>query len=306
MVFSRLFFVFFAGLLVLTGIVGASPLPKAMIMPWFCLQRCGSNVSQIEQHVTTLMALNANRSLRTGVIAFERYNLGPNSTLVFNSDLYDLNSVLRKNFSQVVSQRIAMISSFPYPPQFLSWMRQLFANSTGFIDNLKQELVAHEIDGVNVDFEPTTDATEQDAVEYAAFLQTLKNSLGQVGKVVTVAAATWSTIWNLTLIAESLAPTAASKNIPGYLTSMNTYTYSNQVFEKMLLADMDVFAPTKQVGRLVVGLETWPTKFTEDELAVHFALLSNFSICSIALWDAPIPPLMIPHLSQLSKRCGLV
>ncbi len=214
-------------LVMLETAVVAQPLPKAVIMPWFCLQRCGATVSQIEAHVADLAALNANDTLRTEAVAFERYNLGPNATLVFNSELYDINALLRLNYSTVVKRRIAMISSYPYPPQFLTWMRQLFSNSSGFITQLIKELVAHQIDGVNVDFEPTSNATALDAFRYAEFLQRLKEQLGQAGKVVTVAAATWSNVWNLTLIAEALAPTAESNHIPGYLTSMNTYTYDN-------------------------------------------------------------------------------
>jgi hypothetical protein len=298
-------------LLLLTVLAGSTvmtqPLPKSLIMPWFCLQRCGANVSQIEAHVAGLAALNENGTLRTEAVAFERYNLGPNSTLVFNSDLYDLNSLLRANYSHVVKRRIAMISSFPYPPQFLTWMRQLFSNSSGFIAQLTKELVAHQIDGVNVDFEPTANATELDAVRYAQFLQRLKEKLGQAGKIVTVAAATWSNVWNLTLIAESLAATAASNHIPGYLTSMNTYTYNNTVFQRMLDLNLDIFNTVQShVGKLVVGLETWPDKFTDDELAFHFELLANRSVCSIALWDAPIPLQMVAHLTNFSRRCGLV
>jgi hypothetical protein len=285
----------------------SQPLPESVIMPWFCLQRCGSNVSQIEAQVANLAELNEQKVLRTEVIAFERYNLGPNCTLLFNPDLYDLNALLRDNYSHVVKRRIAMISSYPYPPQFLTWMRQLFTNPAGFISALTRELVTHQIDGVNVDFEPTANATEADAVNYAEFLQLLKERLGKAGKVVTVAAATWSRVWNLTLIAGALAPTPASNKIPGYLTSMNTYTYEDSVFQTMLDLNLGIFrGASGAVGQLVVGLENWPNKFTEKELTFHFDLMANRSVCSIALWDAPIPPMMVPFLTKFSERCGMI
>ena len=72
----------------------------------------------------------------------------------------------------------------------------------------------------------------------------------------------------------------------------------------MLELNLGIFKGPR--GKLMVGLETWPGKFTQDELAFHFELLANNTVCSIALWDAPIPQLMLPFLTNFSRRCGLI
>jgi hypothetical protein len=242
-------------------------------------------------------------------IAFERYNLGPNSTLLFNPDLFDINDYVRKNatLAALFPRRIAMISSFPYPAQFLDWMRQLFSNPAPFLDAVMSQLEKHDLLGLNIDFEPTSNnATSDDAAHYATFLNTVRARLAQQGKVLTVAGATWSPIWNLTLIAKALAGTNTSGNAStkiGYFTSMNTYTYENSVFQTELQTNVAEFQSFGSRRSLVVGLETWPGKFTDAELTFHFDLLSKYNVCRLAIWDMPIPAAMVPYLVNASKRC---
>lgn len=279
-----------------------------MIMPWFCLQRCGANVTQVVEHIHQAAELSSHDVPALNTIAFERYNLGPNSTLVFNLNLFDINSYILKNatLTALFPRRIAMVSSFPYPPQFLDWMRELFRNPEPFFDAIMTELIRHDLLGLNIDFEPTSNnATAEDAAQYAHFLNALRARLETRGKVLTVAAATWSSIWNLTLIAEALAgrnDTSGNQTL-GYLTSMNTYTFEDDVFQRELAGNVEVFGAHGSMKSLVVGLETWPSNFTEPELKSHFALLTQYNICRIAIWDMPLTPAMMPHLANFSKRC---
>lgn len=282
----------------------ASNLPRAFVMPWFCLQRCGFNESQIREHVDQLVVLSRGFGIPLSVVAFERYNLGPNSTLVSDAGLFNLNTLLLTNatLAASVNHRIAMISSFPYPAQLITWMRELFANPGPFIEELVTDLVQNNISGVNVDLEPTDpNITNIDAQNYASFIELLRIRLSVHGKVVTVAGATWSPIWNLTEIAASLVGNSTSE--PGYFTSMNTYTYHDESFDHQLNKTLQIFTDQKARGNLIVGLETWPSKFTEKELSRHFQLLRDHDICQLAIWDMPIPVAFIPHLVNVSHRC---
>jgi len=287
--------------------VEAVPLPDGFIMPWFCLQRCNFTVSEIKTHAETVMNMTENGTVVTTAVAFERFNLGPNATLIDNSDLFDLNRFLQTHaHGRLIRHRIAMISSYPYPPQFLTWMRQLFAQPDSFITTLVDQLVRHNIDGVNIDFEPTVQALPQDAIAYSVFLTKLQNALAEHGKIVTVAVARWSTLWNFTLLAQHLAPSSASRNIPGYVFTMNTYTYRDSVFKEELMYSLGAFDAVRPSGVLAIGLETWPTSFTAAELKYHFDQLASNSVCRIGIWDMPFTTAMIPYLMQFTHRCKLV
>lgn len=285
-------------------------LPPSMIMPWFCTQRCGFNVSQIVQHVDQAATLATHDVSALNTIAFERYNLGPNSTLLLNPDLFDINKYILSNatFAATFPRRIAMVSSYPYPPQFLDWMRQLFDNPEPFLSAVVGDIVKHNIAGLNIDFEPTSgNATNEDATRYAAFLNILRERLENRGKVLTVAGATWTPIWNLTLIAQALSGSESSSsanNTIGYFTSMNTYTYDNSSFQRELDVNMQEFGTYGSLKSLVVGLETWPSQFTVAELEFHFQLLAQNNVCRIAIWDMPLTSTMIPFLANFSKRCS--
>ena len=57
------------------------------------------------------------------------YNLGPNGTLILNN----LTSVYQY-ISSLGLETYPMLSSYPHPPQFLDWMRYVFADPDPFID----------------------------------------------------------------------------------------------------------------------------------------------------------------------------
>lgn len=88
-----------------------------------CLERCGGNATSI---AADLAAISAHRS-SLAAVSFELFNLGPNGTLVVNN-LTSVHAAL----TAMGLETHAMISSFPYPPQFLDWMRYVRGHDHAF------------------------------------------------------------------------------------------------------------------------------------------------------------------------------
>ena|SRR3990167_6079738 len=118
-----------------------------------------------------------------------------------------------------------MVSSYPYPPEFIIWMREVFNDPQPFIEQCISEAQKNQLTGFNIDWEPAVGATAQDALDYANFLNTLANALHKQNIKVSVDVATWSPIWNLTAI--------AATNVD-YILDMGTYTNSDSSFENQL------------------------------------------------------------------------
>ena len=316
-------------------------LPSGVIMPWFCLQRCdNTTIDQIKDHVNQIIKINQDfkagkSSFKVEAVAFERYNLGEGGTVVKNpeSELFDLNKYLMElerdhHIDTGIKYRVAMVSSFPYPPQILNWTRALMQDQKPFIEALRKDLIENDIHGINLDLEPTNDATTTDGVNYAALLRKLKLDLAGItslhqpqGKFLTVAAATWGKLWNMPLMAEALRPefisgsTGGGRVAEGYLTSMNTYTITETTFLEQVTKNMQAFkyppydptSPTKgnTTGSLVTGLGAYgPSMFPSTAQVVqHFDVLEANNLCQIALWKAPIPANMMPSLETFGSRC---
>ena len=184
---------FFPLLLILRLCDGA--LPSPLVMPWLCLERCDDASIPDE-----LAQFTAHRALNWA--SFEDYNLGPKSTLVKNN-LTQVAAPLRA--AGVAT--LAMVSSYPYPTNFVATMREVFATPQPFIDAVLARADAEGLSGVNIDWEPPSGAvpkaTRADALAYANFLDTLAGALHAHSPplLVSVDVATWSEIWNLTAIA---------------------------------------------------------------------------------------------------------
>lgn len=294
---------------------GSPLLPSAFIMPWFCLGRCDNGtVADIESQVSQIEQINKDFASGVGhykieVVAFEKWNLGVDGTLdIHPSDnLFDLNLYLKTVKPNIgIKQRIAMVSSYPYPPQILNWTRALIANPQPFTDALIQQLLSEDIDGVNIDLEPTAEATEADALAYAGFLSGLNKALAEAPgrpRILSVAGANWSTFWNIPAIASALAANSATST--GYFTSMNTYTASQESFETQLAFNMASFGvntpKANQFGTLVVGLEDDNSNPTSAQ--GHFQVLQKENLCQIAVWRMPLVPFYLPLLDAFGKRC---
>jgi hypothetical protein len=250
-------------------------------MVWMCLERCNETSTDIALSLSQL-----NGPLRSSVtsVSFELYNLGPNGQLITNSGLSNVGPSLRKSGFRTYP----MISSYPYPPQFLSWMQQLWQTPSvgqSFISQLKAEAAAHGWTGFQVDWEPTATATPQDAESYAEFLSTMADSLHPVLVMPTVA--TWNAIWNLTAIGRS--------RVHKVLT-MSTYASKLSTFEEKLDYTLQ-FVPKELLG---VGVENWPDLDTGIEQ--RFQLTASHGVSYLGVWKMPLNS---EWLAAAEKYCAV-
>jgi len=214
-------------------------------------------------------------------VSFELFNLGPKSTLVVN------------NFTQVIKpltadglETYAMISSFPYPPDFIDWMRQLFANPQPFFDAAIAQALHYGFTGYNVDFEPTVNGTAADAQDYVKFLNEFAKQLHAHKIVLTVCIASWNPIWNWPL----LGTTEVDK-----LMVMSTYATTWSIWENAFnnaVADI----PLNKLG---IGLEC-DTKvpLTEKDLDERITKLLAAKVQEIDIWQSPIPEHWWPWIEK--------
>mmetsp|Transcript_800 Transcript_800/g.2504 ORF Transcript_800/g.2504 Transcript_800/m.2504 type:complete len:298 (-) Transcript_800:35-928(-) len=258
------------------------------VMPWMCLERCGSSPAQIQSH---LAQLKEHRSSLTAV-SFEKYNLGPNSTLVSNN----LTNVLPQ-LQLLQLETYPMISSYPYPPQFLDWMRELFANPQPFFQSTLEEGLRNSYTGYNVDFEPQGDPapTKEDATAYANFLSEFAVELHVHGMKLTVDVASWSNLWNFTLLGESGADR---------VITMSTYTGSQPSWESALQQGVEQIG----VAHLGVGLQTINTvnnqNYTDAELQTRFQAIEQDDVQEIDIWTMPIPDNWWPFIDAFAAQGG--
>lgn len=125
--------------MVLLFILIVAAVNASSVMPWFCLERCQDTNADIENGLEQVAQLKEKGCLAS--VAFELYNLGPNGTLVTNKL-----TPIGPRLVALGVEAIPMISSFPYPPQFLEWMRQLWTSQQmgdAFLAQLKSEAEAN-------------------------------------------------------------------------------------------------------------------------------------------------------------------
>lgn len=278
-------------------VAGASPTTTEaaapyVLFPWLCLERCGDNATAIAGQVAQLAA----HSPLFTAAAFELFNLGPNSTLVVNN----LTRVSTGIAAAGIPARWAMLSSFPYPPQFLTYMRQVFAQPAPFIAACVAALKADpSITGFNVDWEPVDGAgaptpTPADALAYTGFLDAFARALHAAGPYqLSVAVASWSPIWNLTAI--------GGTDVDAVVT-MGTYAGNLTTWTRQLGLLLSAVPPAKAV----VGLETTNDDgggrpFTTDELKERFDALAAAGVRAVGVWRSPIPDNWWPFLHGLRR-----
>jgi len=153
------------------------------VMPWMCLERCGSSSIDIYHHLQQI----ADHLDVINSVSFEKYNLGANSKLIVNN-LTDVLPALQN----LGVATFPMISSYPYPKEFIEWCRQVFDNPTPFIQTCIEEAQKYGYSGYNVDFEPTIGIQDGDGKRYAQFLDKFAKALHSVGRILTIDIATWT------------------------------------------------------------------------------------------------------------------
>jgi hypothetical protein len=119
----------------------ANTASQRVVFPWLCLERCGDNSSDIAEQVRQLQV---NSSVFTGA-SFELFNLGPNATLVVNN-LTRVGPAIRA----AGLEAWAMVSSYPYPPEFLFYMREVFSSPDQFLADLVAAAAAYDLTGIDV------------------------------------------------------------------------------------------------------------------------------------------------------------
>lgn len=254
------------------------------IQPWMCLQRCGFNTTDISSHLQEIQNYSEQNLINS--VSFEKYNLGPNATLIDDTDLENVTPILQ-NINGI--ELWPMISSYPYPPEFLTWMRQLFDNQTmaqSFIDQCKQQAIMYGYTGFNIDWEPQTgpQPTEQDAISYANFLNKMSMEMHSINKKLSVDVGSWNLLWNLTLLSQT--------NLD-FIITMNTYTNHYKTWLNALNDDINGIGANWN-NKLVVGLSTTNLSskddhpFTLNQLQMRFDVLNEKGINKIGIWDMPL------------------
>lgn len=249
------------------------------VMVWMCLEFCDESQEVIDHN---LNEISANRESLSAV-SFEKYTLGPNSTLVDN------------NLTEVSTQILAagleawpLLSSFPHPPEFIDWMRTVFKYPAPFIQSCVSEAKKYNYTGYNLDWEPTDDVTAEDGNDYAAFISTFSDALHAENLKLTVDIATWSPIWNYTAIA------ATSTNMG---ISMGTYTSTDSSFTSQLNTLVAAFGPSRSgVGLETVNAST-SARMPLDEVAWRFQQIKASGAVEVDLWRMPVPPLWWPLIA---------
>lgn len=257
-------------------IVGCAwSLPAApTVMVWMCLERCfNTTASQVQEHIATLKA----HADVVDAVSFEQFNLGPNSTLLDNPTLSSVALPLKAaGFST-----FAMVSSFPYPPDFIFWLRELFANPGPFVAQCVAASAKFNLTGLNLDFEPASGVTPQDALDYAAFLTNFTAAMHAHDVLVTADIAGWSPLWNLTAL--DAAPVDRYFYMGTYARNMTTF-----------LAQLDKATGAISADKLAVGLQNYvgnniTDMLSEQDATARFAaILNHSSVRSVGVWAMPL------------------
>lgn len=255
---------------------------KKDVMVWLCLDICGQggenatkNLFELSNHLDVVSA-----------ISFEKYTLGPDATLV----TFDITEVA-EDVTAMGVESWPMLSSWPHPEEFMQWMREAFAQPDVFTAQCVAEAKKYNYTGYNLDWEPTDEVSEQDGIDYAAFVETFAQGLHANGLKLSVDVAGWSPIWNYDALAQSSADS---------FISMGTYTSSDTSFTKELDKLVTAFGPRAGVGLETVNAST-ELHLPIDEVVWRFDLIKQNDVQEVALWKSPVPPLWWPILEDYVK-----
>lgn len=265
--------------------VGASGL---VAMPWLCLERCFNTTSS--EIATQIATLKANQDVIDSV-AFEQFNLGPNSSLVSNANL----SPVAPALAALGFRTFAMVSSFPYPMEFISWLRQLFADPAPFVAQCLAAARQFNLTGFNLDFEPETGATAQDALDYALFLRNFSAAMRGQNVSVTADIAGWNALWNLTALNDT-----AGDAVDRFFY-MGTYANNFTTFQ----AQLAHVTAAIRADKLGVGLMNYRGNnisdvLSDSEVTERFdALLAlPHPVAAVGVWAMPLSDVWYAQLRR--------
>jgi len=244
---------------------------KKAVMPWMCLERCdNATYDDIQKQLKVI----ANHAEVFTMVSFEMFNLGPNSQLILNNLTLVVDALKALNLKTE-----AMISSYPYPKEFIVWMRQLFANPDPFFADCITQAMKYGYTGYHVDFEPHENILPTDAIAYADFLNKFANVLHSHGLEVSVAIDKFSAVWNWT----ALAATNVDK-----LMVMSTYAGNPNTW----LENFNQAIAQIPMNKLGIGLQTVNPNtnipLSDQELQYRFTNIMARGILEVDIWDIPL------------------
>lgn len=249
-------------------------------MSWWCLERCGGTPETIQRTYEQI----ANHTDTLTAVSFERYNLGPDGSLVLNN-LTNVGPWLQ----ELGVETWPMVSSYPYPPEFILYMREVFSNPEPFIDQLVAEGKENGYTGWNIDWEPSVGGSSADAKPYADFLTLAANTLHQHDLKLSVDFATWSPIWNVTLLGETTVD---------YLLDMSTYTNSDESFLDGVQTAVDAI-PLDMLGIGVMVTNAATGAFMPpNEIEWRLETIAAYDVPQVAIWMEPLLPFWFPMLED--------
>lgn len=260
--------------------------PAKRSMGWLCLEFCGEDSATTQSY---LDEWSRHQDIMSA-LSFERYQLGPNATLV-RANVTEIVGTLHE---MGVKETWPMLSSYPHPPEFIEWMRDAFANVESFTEQCVTEAKKYNYTGYNLDWEPTEGVLDSDAADYAAFIDAFATGLHQHGLKLQVDVAQWGSpfVWDYDLIAETAAD---------YMITMGTYTSSDASFSDQL----NLAVSGLPLNKLGVGLEMVNAStgghIPIDEVAWRFNQIEAAGVKEIDIWKFPVPAGWWPLLDEFMR-----
>ncbi|GIQ83925.1 hypothetical protein KIPB_005331, partial [Kipferlia bialata] len=252
------------------------PPPDRRVLTWLCLERC-SEVS-IDDALDQL----AQYTDMVTDVSFEAYDLGYNSTLVWNrfTDVYpDLVRMGYRAWPMITTSNPTML-------------RQLFEDPQPFISRAVSVALDNGYTGYNMDFEPSTgNMTDEDGADYAAFVTMFADALHRAGMELQVIVYSWDSAF---IKGDLMAQTSADRIIT-MDTQVGTY---DPTFTDALEANIEEYG-TQRLGvaldtvNPVTGLE-----FTEADMAQRFKSITMSGVQEIDIWQSPLPDFWADYIRQ--------
>ncbi|KAJ6226592.1 chitinase [Anaeramoeba flamelloides] len=256
---------------------------SSIVMPYMCLERCGFTKTDIADH---LEQIQDNFKTIGQVVSFEKFNLGSNSYLVTNN-LTDAMKTLKTYGTPTL---MPMISTFGETAhEQLKNCRELFINPDPFIKQAVETALSEGFQGYSIDLEPASGTTDEDGVNYAAFLDKFATELHKHDLLLGVDMANWAKIWNLELI---------SKTEIDWAISMSTYAGDIDVFTKYLDSYVSIFGKDRLMAGIMTVNPNTNKPYTDTELKERFDAVTQRGVTKIAIWDMPLPDNWIPFVND--------
>jgi len=224
---------------------------------WMCLERCTpfnltQDLQQLSEHKDVIRVVSA-----------ENWQVSVNGTFQWAT----ASGVPVSDVREAVQAL-----GFPYFPMLTSGeigpMRLLFSNPQPLMTAAILTAKQYGYMGYHIDFEPDNNVTAADSITYARFLDTFAQALHAEGFVLAADVATWSPLWNYTLLGQTSVDT---------IVTMETYTNKFDWFEQQVQ-----FAVSTLGAKAGIGFDTDITGTDKLDAFLKVLLANNCS--NVDLW----------------------